>query len=122
MDWHGLNLKVPTEAEILRIKAVLILKRNASRDYLDFAALSNHMGTERAVAALDSFDRLYPQQSGESALQQLLIQIASPMPFDLDKTGFSRYKGIVPQWKDWDSVFHFCSNFSVTAFRLICKP
>src|SRR6185503_1673045 len=33
----GLLLKVPTEEELLRIKAVLILKRNATRDYLDFA-------------------------------------------------------------------------------------
>jgi len=31
------RLIVPTEEELLRIKAVLILKRNATRDYLDFA-------------------------------------------------------------------------------------
>src|SRR4030095_6398171 len=33
----GLRLVVPTEEELLRLKAVLILKRNATRDYLDFA-------------------------------------------------------------------------------------
>ena len=36
----GRRITVPTEAEILRIKGVLILKRNATRDYLDFVALA----------------------------------------------------------------------------------
>ena len=36
----GVRLLVPTESELLRIKAVLILKRNATRDYLDFVALA----------------------------------------------------------------------------------
>ena len=41
---------------MLRIKAVLILKRNATRDYLDFAALFDQIGSEDAVSALRSFD------------------------------------------------------------------
>ncbi len=44
VDYHGGRITVPTEGEILRIKGVLILKRNATRDYLDFVALANHMG------------------------------------------------------------------------------
>ncbi len=36
------ELTVPTLPEILRIKAVLILKRNATRDYLDFVALAEY--------------------------------------------------------------------------------
>ena len=43
-----------TEAELLRIKAVLILKRNATRDYLDFVALSERMGPDRVKEALAS--------------------------------------------------------------------
>ncbi len=38
VDVGGQQVIVPTEAEMLRIKAVLILKRNATRDYLDFVA------------------------------------------------------------------------------------
>jgi len=53
---------------MLRIKAVLILKRNATRDYLDFAALADRLGEEDAVMALSSFDSIYPQPNGESAL------------------------------------------------------
>ncbi len=32
IEYRGVKLTVPTEAEILRIKGVLILKRNATRD------------------------------------------------------------------------------------------
>ncbi|RPJ79974.1 MAG: hypothetical protein EHM18_19235, partial [Acidobacteria bacterium] len=44
VECFGHHVTVPTEAEILRIKAVLILMRNATRDYLDFAAHADHMG------------------------------------------------------------------------------
>lgn len=67
------RLVVPTEEELLRIKAVLILTRNATRDYLDFAALSDRLGPSRVKKALESFDKLYPQASGESPIQQLQV-------------------------------------------------
>jgi hypothetical protein len=68
------RLVVPTEEELLRIKGVLILRRNATRDYLDFAALSERIGPARVKEALAQLDQLYPQTSGESALQQLQVQ------------------------------------------------
>lgn len=43
IEYLGQQITVPTEAEMLRIKGVLILKRNATRDYLDFVALADHM-------------------------------------------------------------------------------
>ena len=46
VDYHGERITVPTEGEILRIKGVLILSRNATRDYLDFIALADHMGDD----------------------------------------------------------------------------
>src|SRR5688500_15827398 len=86
----GVRVVVPTEEELLRIKAVLILKRNATRDYLDFAALSERIGATRVKEALTTLDQLYPQTSGESALQQLEIQLANPMPYDLESTDLTR--------------------------------
>ncbi len=50
----GELITLPAEAEMLRIKGVLILRRNATRDYLDFVALANHMGDDAVVAALRS--------------------------------------------------------------------
>jgi len=43
-DYPGMHITVPTAGEILRIKGVLILKRNATRDYFDFVALADHLG------------------------------------------------------------------------------
>ena len=100
----GGKLTVPTEAEILRVKGVLILRRNATRDYLDFVALAAHLGPDAVAKALGSFDEIYPQSNGESALQQLQVQLANPMPFDLDEMDLTEYKNLAPQWHEWSMV------------------
>ncbi|MBR1608184.1 MAG: nucleotidyl transferase AbiEii/AbiGii toxin family protein [Kiritimatiellae bacterium] len=104
---------VPTRAEMLRIKGVLILRRNATRDYLDFAAMARELGPDGTACALADFDSLYPQPNGQSALQQLLVQLSNPMPFDLDDTDLSDYKRLVPEWQDWAVVASFCSDIAV---------
>src|SRR5215831_8842087 len=67
IERFGKTLLVPTQEEMLRIKGVLILQRNATRDYLDFAALAQSLGDERVVSAFQTFDRLYPQPNKQSA-------------------------------------------------------
>jgi hypothetical protein len=108
IERFGQRLVVPTLAEMLRIKAILVLRRNATRDYLDLAALADRLGDEDAIRALRSFDSLYPQSSGESALQQLQIQLASPMPYDLDDVDLAEYKNLSPRWHDWSAVQAAC--------------
>lgn len=120
VDHLGARITVPTEAEILRIKGVLILKRNATRDYLDFVALASHMGDEHVALALQSFDRLYPQQSGESPLQQLQVQLANPMPFDLEETELSEYKNLTARWHDWIAVKTACAHLATVIFDRVC--
>lgn len=120
LDFEGVNLTVPTEAEILRIKGVLILKRNATRDYLDFVALATHMGTDATGDALRSFDRLYPQESGESALQQLQAQLANPLPYDLEESDLSEYRDLAPRWQDWGEVKSMCGRVAVEVFDHVC--
>jgi hypothetical protein len=98
------GLRVPTEEEILRIKAYLIVRRNTTRDYVDFVALFDLLGTEKALSALNPLDRLYPQASGASVLQQLAVQLGEPLPWDLTKTDLSRYKALKPPYTDWNEV------------------
>jgi hypothetical protein len=112
-----IRLVVPTEEELLRIKAVLILRRNATRDYLDFAALSDRLGLEQVKKALDSFDDFYPQTSGESALQQLQVQLANPMPYDLENTDLREYRKLHPKWHDWNRVKEICAMIAVDLFE-----
>lgn len=119
LEVRGQKLTVPSQAEILRIKGVLILKRNATRDYLDFVALADSMGEAKVAQALRHFDRLYPQPSGESALQQLQVQLANPLPFDLDQMKLSEYKHLDPRWHDWEAVKAVCANCAMVIFDRI---
>jgi hypothetical protein len=112
----GVRLVVPTEEEMLRIKGVLILKRNATRDYLDFAALAERLGPDRTRQALADLDQLYPQSSGESALQQLQVQLTNPLPYDLEQTDLSEYRRLHPRWHDWTRVKEVCATLSAGLF------
>lgn len=119
IERFGQRITVPTLAELLRIKAVLILKRNATRDYLDFAALTDRMGDEEAISALRSFDSIYPQPNGESALQQLQIQLATPLPYDLDDVDLAEYKHLAPRWHEWSAVQSACAACATLIFDRI---
>jgi len=119
IEYLGEKLTVPTESEILRIKGVLILKRNATRDYLDFVALAEHMGAEKMVEALRPFDHLYPQPNEESALQQLQIQLADPLPYDLEELNLAEYKNLDPRWRDWRTVKAACADHATLLFDRI---
>lgn len=121
VNYHGQRITVPTEAEILRIKGVLILKRNATRDYLDFVALADHMGDASIALALQSFDRLYSQPNGQSPLQQLQVQLAHAMPYDLEDTELSEYKNLHPRWHDWSAVQATCAHVATVIFDRICE-
>lgn len=91
----------PSEEESLRLVAVRILERNALRDYFDFATL--------AVRALQPFDRLYPLKNGESALQQLLVQLAHAIPYDAPEN--DAY---------WQNVKAACARMAVVLFDRVC--
>ena len=114
-------ITVPTDAEMLRIKAVLILKRNATRDYLDFVAMQDRLGEEATVKAMRPFDQLYPQPNGESPLQQLFAQLAEPKPYDLEETHLAEYKQLAPRWHDWNVVRKACARCAVLLFDRLAK-
>ena len=113
MEISGEKLTVPTRAEMLRIKAVLIVKRNATRDYLDFVAMSDLIGHPATFDALRKFDELYPQPNGQSARQQLQIQLANPTPYDLDETNLREYKKLRPEYQDWAVVAEKCRELAI---------
>lgn len=112
----SLEVTLPTLAEILRIKAVLILRRNATRDYLDFAALSDRLGVAATLEALRPFDTLYPQTGPDCASMQLQIQLARPLPFDLDDIALAEYKQLAVRWQDWETVVAQCQTVALAMF------
>ena len=90
--------------EILRIKAYLIVKRNATRDFIDFIALFDNLGTSQSVKALSTLDACYPQKSEASMLQQLTVQLAEPKPWDLTETDLKNYKKLKAEYADWKEI------------------
>ncbi len=110
------TIRIPTPAEILRIKAILILKRNAARDYLDFAAIAQWLGPEKTIEAMSRFDDLYRQDNGESPLMQLQVQLSNPMPYDLESDDLSEYRHLAEEWRSWRQVADTCKRIAVTLF------
>jgi hypothetical protein len=110
----GRRVKIPTIEEMLRIKAFLAVQRNATRDYLDVAALSHHLGLKRSASALERMNELYAEFAGEGGdmLTTVVVTLADPEPYDLTDVDLSEYKGITPPWDDWRAVREQCRELA----------
>lgn len=101
------RLRLPTLPEMLRIKAFLILDRNATRDYIDTVALADHLtvvaGRAAMLNVLAGLDAYYPQGE-ESASRQLAKQLAQPRPYDLDDADVLQYRFLLERYKSWEHV------------------
>lgn len=107
------EIVVPTLGEMLRIKAWLVISRNAARDYRDTAALADRLGLSASLAALSTLDELYPQSNGASALQQLARQLAEPRPFFHLIDSESAPRVVQPRWNEWTFVEKRCRALAV---------
>jgi hypothetical protein len=109
----GKTIRVPTKPEILRIKAWLIVQRNATRDFLDVAAIADRLTDNEVLTALAPMDRLYPQAGDRGAVrQQVMRQLALPRPYDLDTVQLDEYRGLVPGWHDWSTIVRQCRRIA----------
>jgi len=115
----GKTLMVPTIDEMLRIKTFLVVERNATRDYLDVAALSHSLGTARSVRSLERMKDLYAEFAGEAGdiLTSIVVKLASPEPYDLTEVDLSEYKGIIAPWDNWSSVTKRCRQLAAAILR-----
>jgi hypothetical protein len=113
----GRTVVVPTLEEILRIKAYLVVQRNAVRDYLDVVALTETLGLERAVQVLRDIDTYYLDRSETegSVLTTLILRLATPEPKDSEvTTQLKNYKGLARQWQEWGAVEKACHELAHT--------
>jgi hypothetical protein len=103
----GAEVVVPTIEETLRIKAFLVVRRNQTRDYLDLAALSEHLDLDRAAEILAHIDDYYADQheAGDGVASQLIRQLSDPRPADRSVTEqLSSYRRLRQCWSDWSTV------------------
>lgn len=111
-----LAVAVPTEPEMLRVKAYLVVQRNVVRDYLDVAALADHLGLDRSVEALRPIDEYYDDRSEQdgSVLTALVERLARPAPRDHHVIGeLPRYKKLAPRWHEWSAVVAVCEELAL---------
>lgn len=114
-DGGSVVVRVPPLPEMLRIKAYLVVQRNATRDYLDTAALADRWGLEESIEVLGGIDDYYADRSeGEdSVLTSLVERLSEPRPRDERVTGqLPTYKGLDHRWHDWDSVVRVCRDLA----------
>jgi hypothetical protein len=108
------SIRVPTVEEVLRVKAWLVLQRNATRDYLDLAALADRLG-EGAAPVILRMDEYYGAQPGPGDLRvatQVAKQLAEPAPYDLSDLDLRHYRGLLPRWQDWGEVVAVCRQLA----------
>lgn len=94
------GLRVPTLAEMARVKAWLLATRHTARDYLDTVVLLERLGEPSVQEALASFDEIYAQ-AGTSPLAEVVERLAGAAPSDASEVDLRTYKGIVAPWNDW---------------------
>lgn len=96
---HG--LRVPTLAEMARVKAWLLATRHTVRDYLDTVVLLERLGEAAVPEAFASFDALYAQPSGASPLVEVVERLGSAAPSDRAVVDLTTYKDLQAPWNDW---------------------
>ena len=121
-DW-GLVLSSAARLQRVLPDAVLV-GGTASAIHAEhrFSRDADHMGEEGVVHALQTFDKLYPQANGESPLQQLQVQLANAVPYDLDgiSPDLTEYKNLAARWHDWSTVKEACARLSTVIFDRVC--
>jgi len=115
----GRILEIPTIEEMLRIKAFLAVERNATRDYLDVAALSHHLGPAKSVLALEKMRELYAEFAGENGdiMISIVVRLGTPDPYDLTEVDLNEYKGIIVPWNNWNAVKTQCRSLAIGLLR-----
>lgn len=107
----GDRLQIPTGAETLRLKGYLIMCRNSSRDYAEFAELVDAVEPETAAVILAGMDRYYccRQPRREWVASQLVRRLADPHPSDIDDEDWSDPDARA----EWEEVRQRCLSVAV---------
>ncbi len=107
----GDRLQIPTGAETLRLKGYLIMSRNSSHDFAEFAELVDVMNPETAALVLAGMDRYYCGHTSDRqwVATQLVRRLADPMPHDADDDEWAGPEGTAR----WDEVRQRCLSVAV---------
>jgi hypothetical protein len=98
------GLRVPTLAEMARIKAWLLATRYTVRDYLDTVVLLERLGLDGTREAFAAFDEIYAQEGAASPLAEVVERLGAVDPADTPEVDLTSYKELVAPWNDWSHL------------------
>jgi hypothetical protein len=98
------GVRVPTLAEMARIKAWLLATRYTVRDYLDTVVLFERLGDTGVTRALQSFDEIYRQPGTASPLAEVGERLAAAAARDVGAIDLRHYRGLRPPWNEWEHL------------------
>ncbi len=116
----GDRLRIPTGAETLRLKGFLVIARNGTRDFREFADLVDTMDPRTAAVVLTDLDRYYclepsarPTAAAARAeprwvATELVRRLADPRPGDADTERTGAGTDL-----DWENVRDRCLTVAV---------
>ncbi len=113
METEAGSLTVPTLDEMLCMKAFLAYERNTTRDFLDFAALTECASADAVLRSLGKLDSRYGELQTASVGLEVAKALSAPEPFDLDESELPRYKGVSGKWQQWETIRTICQRFGV---------
>ena len=115
------GLRVPTLAEMARIKAWLLVTRNTMRDYLDAVVLCERLGEHGVAQAMAAFDEIYRQPTHASPLAEVVERLAHAAPHDVTEVDLRRYRALQPPWTDWTYVATRGRHWAETIARVVLE-
>lgn len=115
------GVRVPTLAEMARIKAWLLATRDTVRDYLDTVVLFERLGDRGIGDALRSFDEIYRQPGATSPLAEVGERLASAAPRDGGAIDLPHYRGLRPPWNDWRHVVERGRHWAPVVARIVLQ-
>lgn len=101
------GLRVPTAAEMLRIKSFLLTTRRATRDFVDVAALAAHLGAPHAAEAAALLNLIYGPRAPQTWISAF-AEACECDPVDLATVPLASYKGLRTSLTDWEFVAARC--------------
>jgi hypothetical protein len=115
------GLRVPTLAEMARIKAWLLATRHTVRDYLDTVVLLERLAAAGVFAAFREFDEIYRQPNGTSPLAEVVDRLARAEPGDRATVDLATYRGLRAPWSDWQHLADRGRHWSTVLAPLVLE-
>jgi HEAT repeats len=93
----------------VQVKAFLVTERRATRDYVDVAALAEHLGDTRAARALNSLNLLHTRGTSQTIITRF-AEACESEPADLAATPLASYKSLKAPFSDFEFVAKVCQR------------